>query len=117
MPKRIEVLVLWLVPALAIQVIAMLFADSYAPDLAPIVDSSSEISLANILFRSTIAPLLIYTPNIVTAFWMWKTESAVGGRTTRWTLVSLLLSYWVLIPYIGMYVLWSLEKRDSAPAA
>lgn len=117
MPKRIEVLVLWLVPALALQTIAFFFAENYTPDLSPNVASSADTSLAFIFFRHTIAPMLIYIPNIVTAVWMWKTESAVSGRATRWTLASLLLSYWVLIPYIGMYILWSLEKKDPAATA
>lgn len=116
MPKRIEILILWLVPALALESIAYFFADGYTPDFSLSFDESEYASLIYMLFRSTIAPLLIYSSNVVIAFWMWRTEKELGGRIVRWTLASLLLSYFVLIPYIGMYILWRLEQKDTAPA-
>ena len=114
MPDRIERLVLWLVPALALQFVAYIFADGYTPDMSPGAEGES---IGSVLLRGTIAPLLIYVPNVVTAVWMWQSESASNGRRVRWTLASLLLSYFVLIPYIGMYILWRLERKDPEPTA
>lgn len=117
MPHRIERLVLWLVPAMALQFIAYVFADGYVPEMSPAVEKAEDVSLGYFFFRATVAPLMIYVPNVVTAVWMWQSESALGGRKVRWTLASLLLSYLVLIPYIGMYILWALERRDPEPTA
>ncbi len=117
MPERIEKLVLWLVPALALQFVSYFIADGSSPDAAQTSGSLEGGSIVYVLMRSTIAPLLIYLPNVVTAVWMWQTESAFGGRTVRWTLASLLLSYFVLIPYIGMYILWRLERTDRQQVA
>jgi len=113
MPKRIESLVLWLIPALVLQFVAYLFADGYVPEMSAGIESVEDIPVLEMLFRATIAPMFIYVPNVVTAIWMWRTESALGGRKVRWTLASLLLSYFVLIPYLGMFILWRLEQKGS----
>jgi hypothetical protein len=98
MSNRIERYILWLAPALVIQFLARYFGAGpglehmSGPAMLFLLQPADVVSLAGVL---------ALLPTFVTAVWIFVDADASIAVKVAWFVSGLLMSYLVLIPYIG----------------
>ena len=100
--NRIERYILWLAPALVIQVLARYFGGG--PGLEYMKEPAMWFLLqpADVV---SIAAFLTLLPTLVTASWIAVDSDSSAIVKVAWFVCGLLMSYFALIPYIGSLLL------------
>lgn len=106
MLSRIERYILWLAPALVIQLLARYFGGG--PGLEYMKEPAMWFLLqpADVI---SIAAFLALLPTLVTAVWISIDSDSSAVVKAAWFVCGLLMSYFALIPYVG-----SLLLRDQS---
>jgi hypothetical protein len=111
--NSIERYILWLAPALAISFLARYFG--HGPGLEHLSGPAIQMLLgpADVI---SIAAFVALLPLFVTAIWMFLDSNSSPVVRVAWFVSGLLMSYLVLIPYIGSKLLLEKDARSDSTA-
>ncbi len=107
--NRFERYILWLAPALVIQLVAHYFAGPgleymMKPAMIFILQPGDVIS---------IAAFLMLLPTLVTAAWIAIDSDSTAVVKIAWFVAGLLMSFTVLIPYVGSLLIRERSRRSD----
>ncbi|MEL7187597.1 MAG: hypothetical protein AAFN50_14375 [Pseudomonadota bacterium] len=107
---RIERYILWLAPALVIQMLGRYL--SSGPGLAHMKEPAMWFLLqpAGVI---SIAAFLTLLPTLVTAVWVSIDSDSSAVVKAAWFVCGLFMSYFVLIPYVGSLLLRAQSRLED----
>jgi hypothetical protein len=108
--SSIERYILWLAPALVIHFIALYFVTPHGLAATSGLAIQLLLSPADVISTASFFALL---PVFVTATWMFLDSDSSAVVRVAWFVAGLLMSYIVLVPYIGSKLLSEKHARSE----
>jgi len=110
MEKRIETLVILLIPAIILSIVFETYAQQMFAEIMQfdkssinkIIENNPNYSIGQIVtFTNWVVALVGMLPAFVLAGWFWSLEKSEKGRPYLWAFGAIFIKYWILILYFS----------------